>query len=246
MCTLANLVLLLLLVPDITKAQSCSSVPCSTSSSSGVPIRFPFRIEGRQPESCGYPGFNLSCSNSGRTVLKLPNSDKFFVQDIDYLSQTIKLYDPKDCLPKRLLELNLSGSPFYTAYYYVNYTFLNCPMNLSSEFAISCLSNSSNTVLAVSDSFFTKLYPLTCDVMFTSSIPISFPGRYYYRPSSAGLYDDLQLSWDSPKCSLCEANGGLCGYKSNTSLEIGCTFRHPKAGDVSMTLFTASLFLHEK
>ncbi|KAJ6370423.1 hypothetical protein OIU76_028658 [Salix suchowensis] len=38
----------------------------------GPDIRFPFRIKDEQPDHCGYPGFDLSCSDDNSTVLELP------------------------------------------------------------------------------------------------------------------------------------------------------------------------------
>ncbi|KAJ6972497.1 hypothetical protein NC653_032936 [Populus alba x Populus x berolinensis] len=88
------------------QAADCSISACSIDD---VPVRFPFRLEGNQPRNCGYPGFDLSCNNPRTTVLKLPHSGDFLVRDIDYCTQQIQLYDSDNCLPKRLLQLNLSG-----------------------------------------------------------------------------------------------------------------------------------------
>ncbi|XP_059663724.1 putative RING-H2 finger protein ATL21A, partial [Cornus florida] len=75
----------------------------------------------------------------------LPYSGEFFIRDINYQTPQIQLYDPYYCLPRRLLDINLSG-------YYQNYTFLSCPSELTrSRFtSIDCLSNSTNTTLATS------------------------------------------------------------------------------------------------
>jgi hypothetical protein len=77
----------------------------------GPAIRFPFRLNS-QPDHCGYPGFNLSCTDTNHTVLELPISVKLFVKKIDYKSQVIQLYDPDNCFPRQLRGLNLSSSPF--------------------------------------------------------------------------------------------------------------------------------------
>ncbi|KAF2322572.1 hypothetical protein GH714_019063 [Hevea brasiliensis] len=67
----------------------------------GPAVRFPFRIKGQQPDSCGYPetGFDLSCSERKETVLELPTSVKLLVKKIDYVAQVIYTSDPQDCLP---------------------------------------------------------------------------------------------------------------------------------------------------
>ncbi|KAG6636088.1 hypothetical protein CIPAW_11G086600 [Carya illinoinensis] len=78
---------------------------------SGPPIHFPFRLN-TQPEDCGYPhpGFTLSCINGTETQLQLPNL-KFFVTKIDYESQTIRVSDPDNCLPKQFKQ-DISYEPF--------------------------------------------------------------------------------------------------------------------------------------
>ncbi|XP_010055018.2 RING-H2 finger protein ATL22 [Eucalyptus grandis] len=218
MYILVNL-FVLFLFHSRTAAQNCSVLACSSSSSS-IPIRFPFRLEGsQQPVSCGYPGFTLSCDDHGRTILRLPHSGEFFVRDINFLTQQILLHDPADCLPTRLLQLNLSDSPFL-ATYYENYTFLDCPMKLKSS-AIGCLSNSTHTVLASSDESFVQAMATVCSIMVSRPIPISWPVQY-----NQGLSDylnrDLQLSWSTPDCMDCEMKGGMCNFASKGSQNIGC------------------------
>ena len=50
----------------------------------GLDIRFRFRIKDRQPEQCGYPGFDLSCNEMGDIVLQLPGAMKLYIAKIDY------------------------------------------------------------------------------------------------------------------------------------------------------------------
>lgn len=50
-------------------------------------VRFPFRISGRQPARCGFPGFNLSCDQQNRTIIRLPSSLSYIVNSISYFSQ---------------------------------------------------------------------------------------------------------------------------------------------------------------
>ncbi|KAB1199723.1 hypothetical protein CJ030_MR0G014421 [Morella rubra] len=69
----------------------CPELSCG---SSGLPIRFPFRLNSQPEYLCGYPGFNLSCTHRNETVLELPNSVKLFVTRIDYVSQDYKNFKP--------------------------------------------------------------------------------------------------------------------------------------------------------
>ncbi|KAF7816706.1 rust resistance kinase Lr10-like [Senna tora] len=94
-----------------------------------LPIRFPFRIIGRQPPECGYPGFALQCSTTNHTVLELPRSVKLHVISIDYKSQTLHLSDPHACLFSYLPHFTLFASPFhFNSPYLSNYTFFNCSL----------------------------------------------------------------------------------------------------------------------
>ncbi|XP_030468279.2 putative RING-H2 finger protein ATL21A [Syzygium oleosum] len=217
MYILVNL-FVLFLFQSRTAAQNCSVTACGGGSS--IPIRFPFCLESsQQPESCGYPGFKLSCDGRGTTILRLRHSGEFFVREINFPMQQIQLYDPGDCLPKRLLQLNLSDSPF-SASYYENYTFLDCPMKLTYS-AIACLSNSTRTVLASSDESFVKTMAAVCSIMVSRPIPLSWPVQYDQGPSDY-LNQDLLLSWFTPDCIDCEMKGGMCGFASNGSQNIGC------------------------
>ncbi|KAB1206258.1 hypothetical protein CJ030_MR7G014403 [Morella rubra] len=87
----------------------CPELSCG---SSGLPIRFPFRLNSQPEYLCGYPGFNLSCTHRNETVLELPNSVKLFVTRINYVSQVIQLTDAQHCLPGSLRGLDISSSPF--------------------------------------------------------------------------------------------------------------------------------------
>ncbi|PNT03960.2 hypothetical protein POPTR_014G098200v4 [Populus trichocarpa] len=201
-------------------AADCSISACGIDD---VPVRFPFRLQGNQPRNCGYPGFDLSCNNRRTTVLKLPHSGDFLVRDIDYRTQQIQLYDKDNCLPKRLLQLNLSGSPF-AAVFHQNYTFLSCPTQfVMSRFPIiDCLSNSTISVLATSSTFLVTLLSSLCDVISTLLIPASWPVQHYEGFSSK-LSEDLLLTWFSPDCHQCETHGGTCGFHGNASQEILCS-----------------------
>ncbi|KAJ6729587.1 RING-H2 FINGER PROTEIN ATL21A-RELATED [Salix viminalis] len=208
----------------INAAADCSISECSIH---GVPVRFPFRLEGQQPRNCGYPGFDLSCSNQSLTVLKLPHSGDFLVRDINYLTQKIQLYDSDNCFAKRLLQLNLSGSPF-RGFFHRNYTFLSCPTQLvKSRFTtINCLSNSTISVLATSMNL-AKTMSSSCDVISTLTIPVSWPVQYN-EGFSYDLSEDLLLTWFSPDCKRCETQGSMCGFYGNGSQEIGCSYDSKK------------------
>ncbi|XP_040361805.1 rust resistance kinase Lr10 [Rosa chinensis] len=77
--------------------EDCKEARCS---SDGPVIQFPFRLKGRQPVHCGYPGFDLSCTKDKETLLEMPSSSKLFVREINYTSQKIQAYPQLGCLDK--------------------------------------------------------------------------------------------------------------------------------------------------
>ncbi|XP_038903902.1 RING-H2 finger protein ATL22-like [Benincasa hispida] len=181
-------------------------------------IRFPFRIANVQPKSCGYPGFDLSCHGKGEPLLHLPPSGDFSVQDIDYKNQEIRINDPDNCLPKKILSLNLSGSPFVKKNTQ-NFAFFNCSSHYLPHGDIDpiyCLSSYSYKVYASSSPMLIDELSSNCDMIKTVSVPFS---SYY----SSKPWDDLLLKWENPDCGRCESLGRKCELKPNSSHAIRCT-----------------------
>ncbi|XP_010266503.1 PREDICTED: putative RING-H2 finger protein ATL21A isoform X2 [Nelumbo nucifera] len=214
------------------RAQSCSSSVCHAN---GLAVRFPFRIKGLQPERCGYPGFDLSCSgNLSRTFLELPFSGRFWVKSIDYARQEIRIGDPNNCLPRRLLHLNLSATPF-RGDYYQTYQLFNCSadsMRFRPEIIIPCLSSSTHKVFATDAALIPTGYVprRPCKLISTVSVPVSsedYESSFDVPPIE--FNDDLRLTWDAPNCGDCEGQDGKCRFKTNTTLETGC-FDVPRRG----------------
>ncbi|KAI8544965.1 hypothetical protein RHMOL_Rhmol07G0006400 [Rhododendron molle] len=213
-----------LLFPLISAVNTTPSCPTFICFNSNFTIRFPFQalLPGASP-NCVYPGFNLSCDNQGNTVIRFPYSGEFFVRSIDYQAQEILLYDPSNCLPRRLMDFNLSGTPFRVAYH-INYTFMVCPTAFTqSRFtAVHCLSNSTNTTLATSSNTLVEILASKyCKVLVTMPIPVSSP-KQSESGFTSGLNGDLQLYWDVPNCEDCEAQGAMCGFQNNTSQQVMC------------------------
>ncbi|KAK4339389.1 hypothetical protein RND71_040851 [Anisodus tanguticus] len=215
----------------------CSSVyarydcPDSICGNNHFDIRFPFGIEGQNLQNCSYYGFSLRCSNQGRSILSLPGAGDYYVRDINYRTQDIQLYDPSNCLPKRLFDFNTTSSPSspFKAVSYLNYTLLTCSANtvLSRLNVIGCLSNSTTSILATSSmslaSQMTSLY--NCSIINNSSIPVSWAFQYE-SDFLTDLNTDLVLTWDEPNCQECEAKHSVCGFKNAISGEIQCFDSH--------------------
>lgn len=212
----------------LSTAAAASSLVCEESSCHRrePDIRFPFRLDGHQPEPCGYPGFNLSCDATMQTILKLPSGD-FSVQAIDYGAQEIWINDPNHCLPRLILSLNLTGSLF-SGIYHEKYSFFRCSPDSTNRLeSIACLSDSNYTVFASNHSEVVKFLSSACELMQSVMVPVELPS---YDPLfTSYLSSDLRLSWQSPWCGECEIKGGRCGFMNNSSLEVGC-FDLPKHG----------------
>ncbi|KAF9601954.1 hypothetical protein IFM89_024417 [Coptis chinensis] len=182
-------------------------------------IHFPFGVNGDERQSCGYPGFNLSCNNNG-TVLDLGSSGKFMVRGIDYVTRAVAIYDQENCLPKRLMNLNLSNSPFKSAYsWYVG--FYNCSSPPDPSYRIDpipCLSTSNYSIYATTSPNPT-IIP-SCE--FINSVAVPAWPVYPFGYPAVDIYKHLFLMWDTPDCTECVVRGGQCGFKNSKSSEVEC------------------------
>ncbi|XP_054808112.1 rust resistance kinase Lr10-like isoform X1 [Prosopis cineraria] len=227
----------LLLILGLSQAiGSWKSCPGPETTCGTLPVRFPFRIKGRQPEQCGYPGFALECSSTNHSVLELPGPLKLNVKNIDYRSQTIELYDPSECLFRHVRNLTLLSSPFhFTTHYLYNYTFFNCSIPKDGQLISMCLSSSTYQVYAVdSDDEIADLPLLFCRKTFNIS---SIPYDIFHNDAT------LNLMWSHPKCSHCESKGTRyrCGFKNmNTSYETAC-FEVRHTGQSNKFVITGSV-----
>jgi hypothetical protein len=204
-------------VIDLGEAQNvcADESPCGDH---GPAIRFPFRLSS-QPEQCGYPGFDLSCTDTNDTVLELPISVKLFVKEIDYISQVIQLYHPHHCFARQLRGLNLSSSSFkfeVEGDYLERYTLFNCSRSaMMYEDLISCLSGPTYQVYALN--YYNDI----------ADLPISCTKMYNLGPIPDGISLDghdkiVRLKWSRPECGHCEVKGKKCRLKNNRSHRTEC------------------------
>ncbi|KAL5570556.1 hypothetical protein UlMin_027131 [Ulmus minor] len=189
--------------------------------SDGPAIRFPFRRKD-QPEHCGYPGFELSCTATDETLLELPIPAKFFVRNIFYDYQSMEIYAPDNCLPRQFLKFpDLSTSPFIFQITLLNYTLFNCSgiAESFSHISMPCLSGSSYQIkLPESFNSIDSIFSL---IHCTKIRNIIAPHEDYIASNT------LYLSWLTPTCGLCEAKGDGCRFRDNdtTSTETTCFAR---------------------
>ncbi|KAL7254277.1 hypothetical protein ACSBR1_008639 [Camellia fascicularis] len=233
--------LILLLVPKLSAGQDeCTPTSCSDH---GPTIRFPFRLNNRQPQHCGYPGFNLSCSQTNDTVLDLPFSVKVFINYINYTSQSIHITDPDGCFPSQLRNLNLSSSPFQFSNSVSDFSLFSCPAKGQQFQYKTCIPGEpGREVIAVYNDFFIYnlgliyYYPLlSCRKLYNIS---SVPSEVFDRTS------DLQLKWSKQICGNCEAQGKYCRLKISNStghenFECFGFLKPPKEGELKRRLVIA-------
>lgn len=184
-------------------------------------VQFPFTLEGYQNKSCGYPGFNLSChGETESTLIDLGAMGRFSVRSIDYINQEVQIYDPDNCLPRRLMNFDLTGTPF-VGNTYQNFDVYNCPSNFSSNVLepISCLGTPNHSVYALSSFAYRRRFDLdtACKIFGTASVPTP---EFFYPVTD--LTADLHLVWDTPNCGDCFILGGTCRFKNRNKNEIEC------------------------
>ncbi|GAB4826237.1 hypothetical protein Ancab_009102 [Ancistrocladus abbreviatus] len=216
-----------MIAATIKAAAPCIEANCSSSPTTPI-IRYPFRLTSLQPESCGYPGFDLHCQGL-QTVLNLPNHGNFTVQNIDYLQQEIILNDPNNCLPKMFLShpLDLSNSSFHPKYYQ-SFSLYNCSgppyyyRNYTNLIMVECLSGSDFTVVVtITSGMESSLLPLSCkNWMADIKVPVNYTA---YEDKSANLTGML-LGWGEPNCGQqCERYGRRCLPASKDGRQFECS-----------------------
>ena len=180
----------------------------------GPAIRFPFRLKDKQPDHhSGYPGFDLYCSHNNDTVLDLNTSVKAFVQSIDYKSRLIRVADPGNCFPWKILGLNLSSPTFKVKNSQDDYDYalFNCTPETYEEnyFRIDCLSSNSHPVYAFPSDATVDWYPIvSCTKMYSVSVQFTDDINFSF----------LELTWSEPaECGLCEGEGKKCRFENNST-----------------------------
>ena len=178
------------------QSQNCSSSSCGNL----LNISCPFRLKGA-PHQCGCDGLELDCENN-RTSL-LVDSVKFYVQEIDYVNQTIRLMDASShkntCSIPRLINIydsysNFSysndSSNFNYSFHFEIYPpfsssnsymyFLNCTIQLNSSFYANvshCVGNSYSAQTHFFYAYFGRLrvlgLPRLCSIV--DSVQTRFP-----------------------------------------------------------------------
>ncbi|CAI9276044.1 unnamed protein product [Lactuca saligna] len=92
--------------------EACVAKDCGD----GLKVSFPFFINGLHDSSCGYPGFELRCSN-GSSILRIAEND-FIVKDIQYKNSSLRLQDATilpnqtESCPSKIRNITLEANRF--------------------------------------------------------------------------------------------------------------------------------------
>ncbi|KAL1536004.1 RING-type E3 ubiquitin transferase [Salvia divinorum] len=206
--------------------------PYSLCGSNPYPIHYPFTLKGQLPQVCSHY-IDLTCISQTNTVLNIPFSGDFYVNSVDYPARTVTLRDPKNCLAKRLMKLNLSSSPFAAVYDYQNFTFYNCPgdRQMYDFIVINCLSIDPNVTVVssqLSSAEMNKFYG--CSKIRTEEFPLL----------ENDTFSEIKLRWNVPSCADCEGFGprGQDGSKGETFKHIEFILLIPLA--IVVTFLVAS------
>nr|GMC66958.1 rust resistance kinase Lr10-like [Ipomoea batatas] len=217
-------ILVLLLTLIMTLGHGCLPRRCGNN---GPEISFPFRLKNIQPHDCGYPGFDLLCTEMGETVLELPfpllNGThlpypvKFFIDNIYYEYDEIVISPVDGHLLQLLPLLNLSASPFSFPQYLNRYSIFNCSSNRTNEkthlFPITCLSKQPHHFVYAVGSIL-DLYSVTDLMSCTKTFEISASYKLIQ-------YCQFLLKWTRPSC----------GLKNNSTQEDAyCNGKGPSTG----------------
>ena len=171
-------------VLEVTHARFVQPTKCGDS---GPDIHYPYQIKD-QHQHCESPsGFELLCRDN-LTTIHFPSYGDLEVKSITYDTRNIHLLDPKKCVHRVFLNLNLSLTPFHYFYALKNYTYLNCSTTLPPPFLeIPCLSAASYHVYTVDPAL---PVPGSCAGLKTVAIPFAYSP--YLSDSKLGL----RLTWD--------------------------------------------------
>ncbi|KAM7522913.1 hypothetical protein LguiA_012815 [Lonicera macranthoides] len=176
-------------------------------------ISFPFYIQGQNP-SCGYPGFELNCTNNEYPVLEM-SQNNYIVDQIFYNNRTVRVYNAAvlstetGCLPQiRNLSLDDRFSLVNDSGELVLFT--NCSTNVSSEllrYRVECggwelamLRGDEEAGVAMEE----------CGVNVVA--PVELSGGEEVREYGELVRRGFLLNWTASECSFCEESGGRCGF----------------------------------
>ncbi|XP_042501009.1 LEAF RUST 10 DISEASE-RESISTANCE LOCUS RECEPTOR-LIKE PROTEIN KINASE-like 1.2 isoform X4 [Macadamia integrifolia] len=232
-----SLVFLLLLSVQTTLCADWRYEACSKNIScgEGPNISYPFWIYGQQESYCGFPGFQLTCKNQ-QPILNLSTSDEYFIRNISYQNQSIRVIDAKvraegGC-SSQVQNLTLDRTPFrYGPNHADLFLFRYCNHSLiPSEYSVHEINCSSvlSVALLDDDQLLNKMKsskncfpPVIVPVLRNSTSGSISNGGFADVNGKSSYYTELlkegfDLIWKASECTTCQSSGGRCGFNWTT------------------------------
>ncbi|KAK9911950.1 hypothetical protein M0R45_035828 [Rubus argutus] len=181
---------------DLVDAKAGSS-DCVPSSCGHIhEIRNPFRLK-QDPQHCGRSAFTLYCENNV-TILDLQSLGKFYVQEINYTSHTIRAVDPS------IQNNNGSSIPSYSFTSYGSYPFY---VNFISKTFQDCIPRQNKSAGGAGSTCGGGTYPiyfLKCTNPVKSSVYLDTSPCYNSQPNSHGYVkvNDMVVGELKDGCSV--------------------------------------------
>ncbi|KAK4399964.1 LEAF RUST 10 DISEASE-RESISTANCE LOCUS RECEPTOR-LIKE PROTEIN KINASE-like 2.1 [Sesamum angolense] len=189
----------------------------------GPNIHFPFYIPGLQESFCGYPGFELNCSQQGFPVLQLPGSE-YVVQDISYQTRSLRVYNAAvlssngtGCLPRTMRNMTFPADLFSFSY---NVTQLHLFSNYSTSedlwrHRVGCDGKGRDRWdlgIYDKDENSTNIASKNCKRNVVA--PVEDDGNIGPGNVDEVLRRGFVLNWTASDCSPCGISGGRCGFNA--------------------------------
>ncbi|KAK9277284.1 hypothetical protein L1049_006824 [Liquidambar formosana] len=231
----------------------CQATRCGKK---GPIIRYPFRLN-TQPSFCGREGFELSCSGDN-TLLRLPFSGNYYIQQIIYTHATISIMHVNDtkCPLQSLLSLNLSNSQFYVGYSeqfsLKTFTVVNCTekdawsaTDKTLVGPIDCIGDEKILVYVTDASASMDKLPSPCRTYQTAEILTPCESDLRRAIERLLRTREIFIQWlDSGTCVACEKSGNHCGFNATGNETICYPNRQKPKAEETHDLQKQLEFLH--
>lgn len=199
---------------------------CSNRTTCGnLNISFPFFIQGRQKEFCGFPGFNISCTDN-QPILNLSDT-LYTIGGIHYPSQSLRVFNPNwnnSCkFPWLIHNLTLPENRFeFKPYVRTLFLFYDCNTSSStwgaepdgglSRRLVGCsdpaAGNSTVVGLLGGDPEMGSA-SRSCKSVVTAPVEVNDTKE---ETAETLIGRGFRMRWTASDCSTCEDSGGSCGF----------------------------------